>query len=103
MDAVWNKESMQELIDTNDRAVSRALVVIYHRQTSEERASHTTSVHNKVGFSSFDAGFGSSLAEQVIDGRTLSEKQIAAGRKMIRCYWRQLIEIANEKSEAAAS
>lgn len=91
----WNKETIQELIDSNDRAVAKAVLRIYEAQTREEKHSAMTVESNGVGFSGADAEFGTSLAQQLQSGRTLSPRQLAAARRMIRRYWRQLAALAN--------
>lgn len=47
-------------------------------------------VQNGVGFNGRDTDFGNSLAQQIRDGRTLSDKQKAAAYKMLRTYKKQL-------------
>lgn len=90
----WSKEAIQTMLATNDRAVCRALVAIYSRQTHQEQISGTTKEHNGVGFSAYDAEFLSSLAEQVKTRGTLSPRQLELARKKVKSYWRQLLEIA---------
>lgn len=93
-----DKATIINILDTNDRAVSRALVVIYERQTADEQASAQTSHRNGMGFNGTDAAFGTSLAQKVLRGWTLSEKQLAAGRRMVKKYWKQLAEAAEQKA-----
>lgn len=47
-------------------------------------------VQNGVGFNGRDTAFGNSLAQQIRDGRTLTDKQKAAAYKMLRTYTKQL-------------
>lgn len=96
---MWNKESVQTLLLTNDRAVERALVVIYNRQTEEEKIASNTLEDNKKGFTAYDAEFLSQLALVVLSGRRLSKKQLFVIRKTdkrgnsrIGKYWKQLLE-----------
>ncbi len=91
------KQSIQELLQRNDRAVKRALVVIHQRQTPEEKFAHISVEVNGIGFNQADAEFLTSLAEQVIEKDWLSGKQMAHARKRIQKYWQQLLEIAHEK------
>lgn len=90
----WSKEAIQTMLATNDKAVCRALVAIYSRQTEHEKCIGQTKEHNGVGFSAFDAEFLSSLAEQVKTRGTLSPRQLELARKKVKSYWRQLLEIA---------
>lgn len=98
---MWNKESIQALLDTNDRAVERALVAIYHRQTDSEKASDNTTNANGVGFSAYDAPLLSDIAKKCIYWRGLTNGQLRLVRPKVRRYWRQLAEIANAKLQAA--
>lgn len=94
----WNQESIHALLDAKPRAVERAIVQIYRRQTSDERSTKHTRHTNGVGFSKWDAEILTSFAEQLLRGRTLSPKQLAIGRNKMKRYWRQLAEIANQRA-----
>ena len=83
------------LIKTNDRAVDRAMVAIYRRQTADEKRSSTTRHDNARGFSSADAGKGSYYARWVLNGNRLTGQHLRQARKMAIKYRRQLTEIAN--------
>lgn len=91
-------EFLCDLLEHNDRAVVRAIEVIYDRQTTDEKYSHSTHHSNAVGFSALDAAFGCSLGSKIKKGYFLSEKQIMAGRRMIKRYWRQLVDVADQKT-----
>jgi hypothetical protein len=93
-------ESIKSLLHTNPKAVSRALIVLYNRQTSDEQSSHSTSHLNGRGFNGADAAFGTSLAKQVLAGRYLSNKQLVFARKMVIKYAKQLLEEAMNKTPA---
>lgn len=99
------RERIVEMLETNDKAVGRALLVLLSRQTADEQSSETTRYTNGRGFGAFDAEMGTSMAK--FFGRTgyLSPKQLACWRKRdkhgnmrIAKYWRQLIEAAEEKA-----
>lgn len=98
MKTQWDIEKIKKLLETNDKAVSRAIVALYERQTEDEKNRENTVEKNGVGFNGFDAKFFSSLAQQIQSGRTLSQKQIAFARKGIMKYSKQLAEIANCKA-----
>ena len=100
------KESIQTLLATNDKAVYRALIVLFERQTADEQEAESTNHNNGRGFNGRDAKFGTSLAKQVIaweQGHStfrnpLSAGQMTAARKMIRKYAGQLALVANDKA-----
>ena len=44
---LWNKEKLKDLLMRNDKAVMRALLLLYSFQTDEEQYSSMTSIKNK--------------------------------------------------------
>jgi hypothetical protein len=105
----YTKEIIAALLVNNDKAVYRALIVLFERQTADERDAGETNHLNGMGFNGRDANFGTSLAKQVIrwqDGLTnyahpLTMPQMQAARKMLRKYAGQLAKVANEKAAVA--
>ncbi len=101
------KADIIHLLETNDRAVARALVVLTQRQTYTEQASEHTINRNGEGFTPADARMGTSMAKFYTKFGRLSEKQIAYWRKpnvkgvpRICKYANQLLEIAQAKAAA---
>ena len=72
----------------------KGLMRIYSHQTADEQATHTTRVHNNVGFTGADAEILSSFAEQVNRKRVLSVKQMAIVFKMMPKYAGQLEKVS---------
>lgn len=105
--ATWTKDRIINLLKSNDRAVEKAIVAIYHRQTADEKATSDTKHTNHRGFRSNHASRGSYYARWVLSGRTLSGYHVEKAREIALHYHRQLSEIANEKeakkNEAARS
>lgn len=91
------KEYIQKLVTTNDRALYRAILAIYKNQTMSERNMQATTEHNGVGFTGVDGAFMSSLAEQILKRKALSEKQLVSARKIMPKYWKQLMFVSKEK------
>ncbi len=98
----WTKETIQRLLETNDKAVGRALLVLYANQTDYEKQIQDTRVLNGKGFTGADARVGSSMAQFFNQRGYLTPKQLAYWRKLskkgttsrIGKYWNQiLIEI----------
>lgn len=108
-DNTLTKEKVLDILNSNDKAVERAILALYERQTSNEKNTFSSDEHNGVGFNKYDAKFLSSLAEYLIrnPNRGLTAKQLAAVRKVypnqsnsvIGKYYNQLIQIAKEKAE----
>jgi len=100
-----NRDYIVQLLETNDRAVGRALLVLLSNQTATEVAMETTSVDNGKGFTGFDGKIGTNMAKFYQRNGYLSPKQIAFWRKRdkrghmrIAKYWRQLIAAAEAKA-----
>lgn len=91
------REDINVLLSTNDRAVARALVVLYERQTDDEKGSGVTKHSNGAGFNATDASFGTALAQWVLSGKRLSAGQLASARRMLGKYSGQLLAIAKAK------
>ena len=97
---MWTKEQIVTMLETNDKAVTRAVIAIYKRQTSAEQIAQATKVNNNVGFNHADAPYLSYCAKYALDKRTnLSGKHLEKSRKRVMKYWAQLIDIANEKQQ----
>jgi hypothetical protein len=103
------KEAVLELLERNDKAVARALVVLYNRQTEVEQSCDATVGDNGRGFSHAHAFIGTRMAKFYLQRGFLTPKQIAYWRKStpkrgmrIGMYWKQLIEAANEKAQQTA-
>ena len=99
----YTKNEIKQLLITSDKAVVRGLVAIFQLQTQNEQYSDSTSELNGVGFNGLDAKFGCSLAKQILSQRSLSLKQIEAGRKLILKYAGQLMRIANSRQATLAA
>ena len=95
----WSLESIKELLKRNDRAVERAILLLYSFQTTYEQKCGHTGEKNGVGFNMFDAKILSSFAEQLNSGRILSSNQITLGRKLIMKYSEQIFNYMLSKSE----
>lgn len=88
------KEELQKLLDTNDRAVYRALLVIYSKQTEYEKNAGATVADNGVGFGAFDAEFLTDMVASLKEYGRLTPKQLAITRNKMKHYWKQLMKIA---------
>ena len=99
-----DKKSIVTLLQTNDKAVARALVVLTDRQTPQEQANQTTVVANGEGFRPCHARMGTSMAEFYRKRGFLSKNQISYWRKpmkdgkmRIEIYANQLLAVAKHK------
>jgi hypothetical protein len=104
-----NKQQIINLLETNDKAVIRAIVVLNERQTADERRSQETKYHNNEGVRPCHARMLTSMANWYRVKGYLSPKQIAWWRKRgktgtmrIAIYAGQLLEIALAKKAVEA-
>lgn len=107
VDKIYNKGDMRELFGSpdsiswrQDAARVKALLYLYDFQTEDEQHSNTTHHHNKMGFNGTDAGLLSSFAQQIINRKFLSDKQMALLRRKIVKYAGQIARVANEVKTA---
>lgn len=91
------REQLRELLQTNDEALRRSIVVIYRQQIPQERVLGEAIIEDKVGFTAFDAEILGSFAKQIEHGNKLSDKQMAIARNKMPKYWRQLMNISKRK------
>lgn len=97
MDKKWKKDEMKELLQKNDNAVMKGLLVVYSLQSDGEKEIAETVEHNGVGFTGFDAEFLTSLARQLLTSGRLSARQMVFARKKMLKYAGQLAKVANGK------
>ena len=101
------RDSLQKLFDNDTiacQAVGRALVVLFNRQTTDEKAANSTRLFNGRGFTSADARSGTITAKYFLKHKTLQQWQIdrwtkreRSGYSRLTKYWRQLDEAAAAK------
>ena len=94
----WNKETLKDLLKRNDKAVERAILLIYSFQTFEERTYGHTETFNGVGFNRLDANILSSFAEQLNKGYNLTEKQLNIARPKMQKYTGQILNYIIKKN-----
>ena len=96
---VWKKEEIKVLLETRKDAVIRGLLVIYDRQTEDEKNSEITTHANGIGYSGAHAEIMTSFAKFYKQHKFLSPKQTNIARKIIVKYARQLADEANANEE----
>jgi len=91
----WTRTEIEALINGNDRAVERAMVAIWERQTADEQETQDTRHHNGRGFAAWSARSGTYFAEWVRSGRRLTGKHLVKARKIALHHAGQLTDFAN--------
>jgi len=88
------------LLHLNNRAVERAMIVLYNNQTSDEQAETTTKHRNGKGFNSYDVKMGTYYAMWVLSGKKLSGYHLERARVMSLKYVGQLVVAAKNKLQS---
>jgi hypothetical protein len=91
----WTRTEIEAMINGNDRAVERAMVAIWERQTADEQETQGTRHHNGRGFAAWSARSGTYFAEWVRSGRRLTGKHLVKARKIALHHAGQLTDFAN--------
>lgn len=97
----WTRDDIEERLEHSNRWLIGALITLYEKQTESEKRCKSTHKRNNVGFSSSDATFFTSVAEQAVESKEkygnprLTENQIEAVREHIMKYSQQLADLAN--------
>ena len=97
---LWTRESIRHLLRTSDKAVLRAIVVLYDRQTCDEKVTSNTHIDNQRGFSAFHARSGSKLARLILKGYKLYPENMDKALRIALHHAGQLAEVANTKAAA---
>jgi len=97
----YTKEQLRNVlkaqIGKNPAKAVRAMLTIYGYQTEEEVSEGRTIEHNGVGFSGCDSEILTSLCEQWIARRYLSEKQMRIVTRIMPRYAGQLLALSFAK------
>ena len=96
---LWDKQKLKDLLMRNDKAVMRAILLLYSFQTDEEQYSSITSIKNNRGFNMWDANILTPFAKQIKEGIGLSSKQLYVARPKILKYVGQILKYMKAKSE----
>jgi hypothetical protein len=92
---MWNKAKIESLLRMSDKAVDRAIIALYDRQTRDEQMVSDTKHTNKIGFSAAHAKLGSYYGRWCKSGRSLSGRHLDKAREMVLHYTQQLADEAN--------
>jgi hypothetical protein len=94
-------ERIRQSLETNPKAVCRAIMLLQRKQTADEQNSHATLQSNGVGFSMTDANYGSFLASVIAREGSLRGKLLTDARRLALKYHRtQLFQAAKERQNA---
>lgn len=93
------EDYLKTLVKTNDRALFKAIILIYDMQTNEEKSTGLSVEENNVGFSKVDAYEMGVIAKKIKRGDTLTKSEIAKSRNKMPKYWKQLMIISKRNMQ----
>lgn len=99
----WTRDEINALLRRNPKAVERAMLALFARQTADEQATDATRHHNGRGFNAPSARRGSYYARWVRSGRTLTGAHLDKALSIALRHSAQLVEEANRPKVAAVS
>jgi transcription initiation factor IIE alpha subunit len=94
---MYTKEEIQQNISTNPKWIERSLIVLYERQTYDERHSGETTSLNGIGFNSSDSRYLSYCSRWLLQGKHLNQKHLEKCGGKLKKYWKQIESIIKEK------
>ena len=94
----YTKEQIKENLSTNLSWMERTVIVLYNRQTEDEKFSKETKHQNGIGFNGTDSRYLTWVAEYLLKGNHLSGRHIEKVGKKLPKYWRQVKELIEERN-----
>ena len=91
---------LKDLLKTNDKALLRAIMLIYNNQTPEEKDKGESIEDNCIGFSKIDAKEMGVIARKIKANKALTKGELAKSRNKMQKYWKQLMIISKKQAEA---
>jgi hypothetical protein len=103
------KEYVKLKLSTDPIWITRALVLLYNKQTGSEKMKEETTEHNGFGFRTIDAGVLCRFAKMWLNDIDKSENMLVRYNlifdytckkvliKTIPRYWRQIIDLSDKK------
>lgn len=88
------REYLTDLVKSNDKALMKAITVIYDFQTEEEKLKGAAIDENDRGFGKVDARDLGKMAEKIRAGIPLTEGELARARNKMPKYWQQLMKVS---------
>lgn len=92
------REYLTNLLKTNDRALLKAITIIYDFQTDEEKLKGAAIDENDRGFGKVDARDLGRMAEKIRANIPLTEGELARARNKMPKYWQQLMRVSKAQT-----
>lgn len=92
------REYLTNLLKTNDRALLKAITIVYDFQTEEEKLKGAAIDENDRGFGKVDARDLGKMAEKIRANIPLTEGELARARNKMPKYWQQLMRVSKAQT-----
>lgn len=92
------RDYLTNLLKTNDRALLKAITIIYDFQTDEEKLKGAAIDENDRGFGKVDARDLGRMAEKIRANIPLTEGELARARNKMPKYWQQLMMVSKAQT-----
>lgn len=90
---------LKDLLQRNNKALIKALLLIYDRQTEEEKHISESIQDNSIGFNKYDTYILTYYAKSILEGGLLSPEDVYVIRAKMPKYWKQLMNISKQQQE----
>ncbi len=91
-DMVYTKEFIQEKLSNDLRWIERGVLVLFNRQTEDEKTQLGTHWDNGRGFNKSDSRYLSYISNYLMGGRHLSGRHLEKVSSKLPKYWKQIQE-----------
>lgn len=88
---------LKNLVRTDEKALFKAIILIYANQTNEEQYSGESVEDNGIGFTKHDAKEMTPIAKKLKRGEVLNQSEIAKSKNKMPKYWKQLMTISKRQ------
>jgi len=88
----YTKEFIKEKLSTDVRWMERGLVVLFSRQTDDEKSVKRTRHLNGRGFNKSDGEYLSYVSKYILNGGKLSGHHLTKVSTKLPKYWGQILE-----------
>jgi hypothetical protein len=89
---MYTKEVIKEKLSTDVRWMERAVIVLYNRQTEDEKVISHTRHENGRGFNGTDSKYLSYVSKYLLRGGKLSGNHVTKVSRKLPKYWKQIQE-----------
>jgi len=95
----WIENGCNVEIESHRQGLGRAVVLVFNKQTADEKSTEDTKHNNGIGFNGVDAKILSSIAKQFISRNSMSIEQSRIVKKKMQKYAMQIAKIQIAKKE----